>query len=229
MSDWKQAQKDKSEALARLHFFTVKKKHSSGDLDVRITIQKFATPEIGALELFATADIELNQKIATFQPVGWSNTLLGALGECLKNLRRFEYEGRSYPQPVFSRAIRTTRASTSGATAGRPGYCRCLEPSNFLATSLRYQAKMVSGWATQATARSALRPRRFPISARVARSGSLNRNLDGSFALRIRFSAARYSFCSRSSWLTEPVTYASSRTHFLFLMPTAYLTLRRAV
>jgi hypothetical protein len=70
---------------------------------------------------------------------------------------------------------------------GRPGYCRCLEPSNSLATSLRYQAKMVSGLATQATARSALRPRRFPISARVARSGSLNGNLEGSFALRIRF------------------------------------------
>jgi hypothetical protein len=93
MSDWKHAQKDKSEALARLHFFSVKKKHSSGDLDVRITIQEFATPEIGALEFFARADIELNQKIATFQPVGWSDTLLGALGECLKNLRRFEYEG----------------------------------------------------------------------------------------------------------------------------------------
>jgi hypothetical protein len=33
---------------------------------------------------------------------------------------------------------------------------------------------------------------------------ALNRNLEGSFALRIRFSAARYSFCSRSSWFTEP-------------------------
>jgi hypothetical protein len=64
-----------------------------------------------------------------------------------------------------------------------------------------------------------------PISARVARSGSLNPNLDGSFALRIRFSAARYSFCRSSSWFTDPVTYASSRNHFLFLMPTAYLTL----
>ena len=84
---------------------------------------------------------------------------------------------------------------------------------------------MVSDLATQATSRSALRPTRFPISARVARSGLLNRNLDGSFALRIRFSAARYSFCSRSSWFTEPVTYASSCTHFMFLMPTAYLTL----
>jgi hypothetical protein len=48
-----------------------------------------------------------------------------------------------------------------------------------------------------------------PFSARVARSGSLNRNLDGSFALRIRFFAARYSFCRRSSWFTDPVTYAS--------------------
>ena len=53
----------------------------------------------------------------------------------------------------------------------------------------------------------------------------LNRNLDGSFARRIRFSAARYSFCSKSSWFTEPVTYASNRTHFLFLIPTAYPTL----
>ena len=44
------------------------------------------------------------------------------------------------------------------------------------------QARMVSGLATQATPRSALRPSRFPISARVARSGSLNRNVDGNFA-----------------------------------------------
>jgi hypothetical protein len=121
--------------------------------------------------------------------------------------------------------MRTTKASTSVGTVGRPGYCRCLEPSNFLATSFRYQARMVSGLATQATSRSALRPTRFPISARVARSGSLNRNLDGSFARRIRFSAARYSFCSRSFWFTDPVTYASSFSHFLFLMPTVYLTL----
>jgi hypothetical protein len=54
--------------------------------------------------------------------------------------------------------------------------------------------------ATQATARNALGPRRFPISAREPRSGSLNRNLDGSFALRIRFSAARYSFGRRRSY-----------------------------
>ncbi len=93
MSDWKHVQEDPSEALAQLHFFSVKKKHASGEIEVRITIQEFATPEIGALQFFARADIELNQKIATFQPCGWANTLMGALGECLKNLRRFEYQG----------------------------------------------------------------------------------------------------------------------------------------
>ena len=35
---------------------------------------------------------------------------------------------------------------------------------------------------------------------------------------------ARYSFFSKSFWFTDPVTYASSRIYFLFLMPTAYLT-----
>jgi hypothetical protein len=44
---------------------------------------------------------------------------------------------------------------------GRPGYCRCLEPSNFWATSLRYHPKIVSGLATQATSRSAFAPTAF--------------------------------------------------------------------
>lgn len=93
MSDWKYVQRDPSEALAKLHFFSVKKKYSSGEIDVRITIQEFATPEIGAMQFFAKADIELNQKSGTFQPSGWGDTLMGALSDCLKNIRRFEYEG----------------------------------------------------------------------------------------------------------------------------------------
>ena len=40
---------------------------------------------------------------------------------------------------------------------------------------------------------------------------------------RHRFSAAKYSFCSSSSWFTEPVTYANSRIHLLFLIA-CYLT-----
>ena len=92
MSDWKLVQQDPSETLAKLHFFSVKKKHVGGETEVRITVQEFATPEIGALQFFAIADIELNQKTAKYQPSGWSNTLMGALSECMKNLRRFDYE-----------------------------------------------------------------------------------------------------------------------------------------
>ena len=99
MSDWKFVQTDPSETLAKLHYFSVKKKHSSGDLEVRITVQEFATPEIGALQFFAMADIELNQKTAKFQPSGWSNTLAGALAECMNNVRRFEYQGEPASTP----------------------------------------------------------------------------------------------------------------------------------
>jgi hypothetical protein len=93
MSDWKYVQKDPAEALSRLHFFSIKKKVSSGDREVRIIVQEFATPQMPALQFFAKADIELNQKTAPFEPCGWGETLTGALSECLNNLRRFEYEG----------------------------------------------------------------------------------------------------------------------------------------
>jgi len=92
MDDWKYLQRDPSEALARLHFFSVTKKHSSGEIEARITVKEFATAQMRDLQFLAVADIELNQKTLKFQPVGWSETLNGALGECLKNLRRFEYE-----------------------------------------------------------------------------------------------------------------------------------------
>ncbi len=45
-----------------------------------------------AMKIFARADIELNQKTAPFEPAGWGDTLSEALSECLKNLRRFEYQ-----------------------------------------------------------------------------------------------------------------------------------------
>jgi hypothetical protein len=92
MSDWKHVQLDQSEQLAKLHFFSVKKKHASGPVELRITVWEYATPEIGALEFFAQTDVELNQKIAPFRPCGWSSTLAGALAECLRNVRKFEYE-----------------------------------------------------------------------------------------------------------------------------------------
>lgn len=92
MNDWKYLQKDPAEQLAQLHFFSVKKKHGESEIDVRITVWEYATPEIGVLQFFAKADVELNQNTAPFQPCGWGHTLTIALSECLKNLRKFEYE-----------------------------------------------------------------------------------------------------------------------------------------
>ena len=99
MSDWKYLQRDPSEGLARLHFFSVKKKHPAGEIEARITVKEFATADMRDLQFFAVADIELNQKTMKFQPVGWSETLMGALAECLRNLRKFEYEAVEQPPP----------------------------------------------------------------------------------------------------------------------------------
>src|SRR5262252_3208660 len=127
---------------------------------------------------------------------------------------------RSYPQPEFSRAKRTTSSSTVAEIRGRPGYLRDCEPSNLRAISRRYQARIVSGLATQATFSRALRPTRFPISASVRRSGSDRRICAGKWSRKIRFSAAKYSFWRGNSWFTCPVTYASRRAHELPFMQT---------
>lgn len=92
MNEWKLVQKDPSEGLARLHFFSIKKKHAAGEIEARITVKEFVTAKTSDMQYFASADIELNQKAMKFQPCGWSETLAGALGECLRNLRKFDYE-----------------------------------------------------------------------------------------------------------------------------------------
>jgi len=80
-------------------------------------------------------------------------------------------------------------SSISGSVRGRPGDRRFLQPSNFSATSWRYQARMVSGLARRASCSSPLRPKRLPISARVARSPS-DRQRGCRRAFKMRFSAA---------------------------------------
>ena len=102
MNDWKLVQKDSSEALARLHFFSVKKKHAQGELEARITVKEFATAKTSDMQFYATADLELNQKTLRFQPCGWSETLHGALGECMRNLRKFDYETAEDPSALPS-------------------------------------------------------------------------------------------------------------------------------
>ena len=92
MEDWKFTQQDHGEALAKLHFFSVNKTHATGEIEARITVKEFATAKTADMKFYACADVELNRKTMPFQPCGWGESLQVALTECLRNLRKFEYE-----------------------------------------------------------------------------------------------------------------------------------------
>lgn len=68
----------------------------------------------------------------------------------------------------------------------------CFEPSNFPVIDCRYEWRIVSGFATEATWARVLRPNFLPIPASVPRSGFDSRNRDGKCDCRIQFSVARY-------------------------------------
>lgn len=89
MSDWKFAEADPSEKLAKLHYFSVQKKFDAGVVEMRITVREYAS-QTGGMAFFAETDEQVNQSSVPFRPCGWSNTLFGALSECLRNIRRFE-------------------------------------------------------------------------------------------------------------------------------------------
>jgi hypothetical protein len=88
------AQADPSDELAQLHFFSMKKRQKEGDVDFRITVKEFAVPPRGRhMRFLAEADRQVNQKTAPFVPCGWSDTLLGALADCIRLIHEFPYEG----------------------------------------------------------------------------------------------------------------------------------------
>lgn len=78
-------------------FFLGHQEARNWGIEARITVKEFATTKTSDMKFFATADIGLNQKTLKFHPVGWSETLLGALSECMRNLRKFEFEGAEEP------------------------------------------------------------------------------------------------------------------------------------
>ena len=93
MAEWEYAQTDKAEELAHLHFFEMKKRQPEGDVLFRITVKEYATPPAGQrLRFFAEADKMVNQKAAAILPSGWGDSLLKALGDCLRMIRQFPYE-----------------------------------------------------------------------------------------------------------------------------------------
>jgi hypothetical protein len=93
MSEWPYLQTDPAEELAQLHFFSTVKRQPAGDVVFRITVKEFASPPPGQrLRFFAEADKAVNQKAASFVPCGWGNSVVAALGDCLRLIRQFPYE-----------------------------------------------------------------------------------------------------------------------------------------
>ncbi len=96
MADWQFAQLDRSEELAELRFFSIKKSQTGSEVNFRITVREFATPPPGQhLRFFATADKHVNQATAPLLPCGWGNSVAEALGSCVRLIRQFPYEGEA--------------------------------------------------------------------------------------------------------------------------------------
>ena len=94
MTDWMYVQENAAEQLAQLHHFSMVKHQATGDVRFNITIKEFAAPPPGQrLRFFAEADKAVNQNTASFIPCGWGNTLFNALGDCVRLIRQFPYEG----------------------------------------------------------------------------------------------------------------------------------------
>lgn len=93
MREWGFAQTHPSQELAEMHYFSVKKAQSTGEIEFLITVKEYVTPKEPTMHFFAQADKEVNQKTAPFKPVGWGKTMLDALSECIRSINRFPYEG----------------------------------------------------------------------------------------------------------------------------------------
>ena len=93
MTDWVFAERQPSEQLARLHFFSIQKVQGEQTVEFRIAVYEYATKNHLSMRFYAQSEKQTNQKTLPFTPVGWGQTLLQALSECVDALPRFPYEG----------------------------------------------------------------------------------------------------------------------------------------
>jgi hypothetical protein len=94
MSEWVYLQAEPYEQLTQYHQFSIVKRQASGDVTFGITVKEFAVPPAGQrVRFYAESDRPVNQKTASFVPCGWGNSLFSALGDCVRLIRQFPYEG----------------------------------------------------------------------------------------------------------------------------------------
>ena len=92
MSEWVYAQEEPAERLCRIEQFAMIKQQAGGDVEFLITVREYFSPPDPAMRFLAQADKQTNQKTAPYTPTGWGSSLLQALAECLKGIRKFPYE-----------------------------------------------------------------------------------------------------------------------------------------
>ena len=92
MSDWHYAQEEAAERLCKIEQYSMLKKQPGGDVEFLITVREFVNPPDPAMRFLAQADKQTNQKTAPYTPTGWGSSLLQALAECMKGVRKFPYE-----------------------------------------------------------------------------------------------------------------------------------------
>lgn len=94
MEQWEYIQSDAAEQLLQLHHFSIVKQQAGGNVTFAITVKEFAVPPPGQrMRFYAEADKAVNQKTATFVPCGWGTSMYAALGDCVRLIREFPYEG----------------------------------------------------------------------------------------------------------------------------------------
>lgn len=105
MNDWQYAQTDPREQLARLHFFSIKKLQGEAEIEMIITVKETFTPALGgAMQFFAQADKQTNQKVLPYTPSGWGKTMLEALLACVREINRFPYQAEAGDSADMSNA-----------------------------------------------------------------------------------------------------------------------------
>jgi hypothetical protein len=92
LSDWQYAQEKPTERLCKIEHYSMLKQQAGGYVEFLITVREYVSPPDPAMRFLAQADKQTNQKTAPYTPMGWGSSLLQALAECMKGVRKFPYE-----------------------------------------------------------------------------------------------------------------------------------------
>lgn len=92
MAEWHFAQSDPGDELAIVQYYSMKKRHSGGAVEFIIAVKEFAAPKEESMRFLASADKSVFQNGVPFHPAGWGNTLLKALGDCVRQIKEFPYQ-----------------------------------------------------------------------------------------------------------------------------------------